>query len=227
MQGCENKRGGYTGYVSFSVSRPFGAALCAWLPVFFNLPHPPHAHTAHHAHSHHRVRPEQVELCRRDYWANGGWETFLSYEDTASDILVGLLRLRKCGAATFRGELRGSAASGTPWRNASIVRELHVYGTAVPVHCRDPGLFQHQVRSFLLHLSLSLLCLSIITNSHHPSSPFQGFGTLLMEEAQRIARDEHGADVLAVISGVGTRGYYAKLGFSLKKGDALMCKDLT
>jgi elongator complex protein 3 len=122
---------------------------------------------------HHRVRPEQVELVRRDYWANGGWETFLSYEDPQGDILVGLLRLRRCGGAAFRGEVAGVAPSA-PWRNASIVRELHVYGTAVPVHSRDPGLFQHQ-----------------------------GFGTLLMEEAARIAREEHGSDVLAVISGVG------------------------
>jgi elongator complex protein 3 len=45
---------------------------------------------------HHRVRPDQVELIRRDYVANGGWETFLAYEDPAQDILVGLLRLRKC-----------------------------------------------------------------------------------------------------------------------------------
>jgi len=30
---------------------------------------------------HHRVRPDKVELVRRDYAANGGWETFLSYED--------------------------------------------------------------------------------------------------------------------------------------------------
>jgi histone acetyltransferase (RNA polymerase elongator complex component) len=144
---------------------------------------------------HHRVRPDQVELVRRDYWANGGWETFLSYEDPQADILVGLLRLRKCGAATFRGELRATAATGG--RTASIVRELHVYGTAVPVHARDPGLFQHQ-----------------------------GFGTLLMEEAQRIAREEHGSAVLAVISGVGTRGYYAKFGFALKPGDALMTMDI-
>lgn len=71
---------------------------------------------------HHRVRPEHVELVRRDYVANGGyacvvawrargmagagmvltrcctrWETFLSYEDPQQDILIGLLRLRKCG----------------------------------------------------------------------------------------------------------------------------------
>jgi elongator complex protein 3 len=89
---------------------------------------------------HHRVKPDQVELIRRDYVANGGWETFLSYEDPSQDILVGLLRLRKCGAATFRPELK--LASG---ESVSIVRELHVYGTAIPVHSRDPNKFQHQV----------------------------------------------------------------------------------
>ena len=30
---------------------------------------------------HNKVKVEQVELIRRDYVANGGWETFLSYED--------------------------------------------------------------------------------------------------------------------------------------------------
>jgi histone acetyltransferase (RNA polymerase elongator complex component) len=29
---------------------------------------------------HQRINPDQVELIRRDYTANGGWETFLSYE---------------------------------------------------------------------------------------------------------------------------------------------------
>ncbi|KAF8425005.1 hypothetical protein L210DRAFT_3615084 [Boletus edulis BED1] len=125
---------------------------------------------------HHKVRPESVELLRRDYTANGGWETFLSYEDPERDILVGLLRLRRCSdEGTFRPELvRKEGAEG----GSSIVRELHVYGTAVPVHGRDPTRFQHQ-----------------------------GFGTLLMEEAERIAREEHGSAKLAVISGVGTRDY--------------------
>lgn len=30
---------------------------------------------------HQKAKPEQVELVRRDYYANDGWETFLSYED--------------------------------------------------------------------------------------------------------------------------------------------------
>ena len=43
----------------------------------------------------------------------------------------------------------------------------------------------------------------------------QGFGTLLMEEAERIARDEHGSEKISVISGVGVRSYYKKLGYWL------------
>lgn len=143
---------------------------------------------------HHRVRPTQVELIRRDYVANGGWETFLSYEDPQQDILVGLLRLRKCSPEAFRDELKSTGAtvvgstapsSGSSF-GVSIVRELHVYGTAIPVSGRDPTKFQHQ-----------------------------GFGTLLMEEAARIAKFEHGSSKIAVISGVGTRHYYRKLGYEL------------
>lgn len=126
---------------------------------------------------HHKVKPYEAELIRRDYVANGGWETFLSYEDPEQDILIGLLRLRKCSEDTFRPELKDGV---------SIVRELHVYGSVVPVHARDPTKFQHQ-----------------------------GFGMLLMEEAERIAREEHGSHKIAVISGVGTRNYYRKIGYEL------------
>ncbi|OXU25820.1 elongator complex protein 3 isoform X1 [Nasonia vitripennis] len=126
---------------------------------------------------HNKVQPNEVELIRRDYVANNGWETFLSYEDPLQDILVGLLRLRKCSNDTFRAELK---------EKCSIVRELHVYGSVVPVNARDPTKFQHQ-----------------------------GFGMLLMEEAERIAREEHGSKKIAVISGVGTRNYYRKMGYEL------------
>ena len=43
----------------------------------------------------------------------------------------------------------------------------------------------------------------------------QGYGRLLMEEAERIAAREHRSSKLAVISGVGTRHYYRKLGYHL------------
>ena len=98
----------------------------------------------------------QAELIRRDYMANGGWETFLSYEDPEQDILIGLLRLRKCSEDTYRPELKGGC---------SVVRELHVYGTAVPVHARDPTKFQHQVSS--LHYSLLLSYMAIVVVCSH------------------------------------------------------------
>ena len=61
-----------------------------------------------------------------------------------------------------------------------------MYGSVVPIHSRDPSKFQHQ-----------------------------GYGTLLMEEAERIVKVEHKSKKLAVISGVGTRHYYRKLGYCL------------
>lgn len=126
---------------------------------------------------HHKIKPYNVELIRRDYVANEGWETFLSYEDMEQDILIGLLRLRRCGDGTFRPEFTE--------QETSIIRELHVYGSTVPVSTKNPVKFQHQ-----------------------------GYGQLLMEEAERIARDEHGSDKIAVISGVGTRNYYKRMGYT-------------
>jgi elongator complex protein 3 len=155
---------------------------------------------------HENILPAEVELVRRDYVANRGWETFLSYEDVKQDILIGLLRLRKCSSETFRPELkgiteagRGDGESGTCEcvhnRNASIIREVHVYGSAVAVSKSDAGKFQHQ-----------------------------GYGQMLVAEAERIARDEHRSNKIAIISGVGTRNYYAKFGYVLE--GPYMVKDL-
>ena len=43
----------------------------------------------------------------------------------------------------------------------------------------------------------------------------QGYGMLLMEEAERIARFEHKSEKILVIAGVGTRNYYRKMGYEL------------
>jgi elongator complex protein 3 len=68
---------------------------------------------------------------------------------------------------------------------SAIVRELHVYGKAVSVG--DKGLddsYQHR-----------------------------GYGAKLLKEAERVAKDELGVDKIGVISAVGTRHYYKKLGY--------------
>lgn len=130
-----------------------------------------------------KIRPQNVELVRRDFAADDGWETVLSYEDVEQDILIGLVRLRAPGE-TFRDELQG----------ASLVRELHVYGEVVPMEQKDLSRWQHK-----------------------------GYGSQLMYEAERITREEHGSKRLAVISGIGVRDYYRKLGYRLE--GSYMVKD--
>ncbi len=68
-------------------------------------------------------------------------------------------------------------------RNAAIVRELKVFGKEVPVGIREEKAWQHR-----------------------------GFGKDLMKEAEDIAK-EWGAERVVVISGVGVRNYYRKLGY--------------
>jgi elongator complex protein 3 len=70
--------------------------------------------------------------------------------------------------------------------NAAIVRELHVYGQALAVGSETDG----------------------------ASMQHRGYGMKLMQEAERIARDEMGAEKISVISAVGTREYYkTRLGY--------------
>ncbi len=66
-----------------------------------------------------------------------------------------------------------------------IVRELHVYGRSLKLGDRREDGIQHS-----------------------------GLGRMLMERAQEIAGGELGADRLLVISAVGTRQYYGKLGYT-------------
>lgn len=66
-----------------------------------------------------------------------------------------------------------------------LVRELKVVGTALPIGKKESSAFQHQ-----------------------------GLGKKLMEAAENLAKDK-GMYKVAVISAVGTREYYRKLGYEL------------
>ncbi|MFH0835760.1 MAG: tRNA uridine(34) 5-carboxymethylaminomethyl modification radical SAM/GNAT enzyme Elp3 [Candidatus Micrarchaeota archaeon] len=119
-----------------------------------------------------------VKLVRRDYEASGGQEVFLSFEDSKNDLLLGFLRLRK----TKRFWVEGGE------QEAAGVRELHVYGEAVPIGAASKAV-QHKQ-----------------------------FGKKLLHEAEQIAKQEWGFKELRVLSGVGVRAYYRKLGYDLKSG---------
>ncbi|MEM0443306.1 MAG: tRNA uridine(34) 5-carboxymethylaminomethyl modification radical SAM/GNAT enzyme Elp3 [Candidatus Caldarchaeum sp.] len=71
--------------------------------------------------------------------------------------------------------------------NAGLVRELHVYGLMRPVGL-EPG---------------------------EGTSQHRGFGRLLMTEVEKIVFEEKGLERVVVISGVGVRNYYRRLGYEL------------
>jgi elongator complex protein 3 len=78
--------------------------------------------------------------------------------------------------------------------DAALIREVHVYGQSLPVGSEKKGAAQHV-----------------------------GLGTRLLEEAESIARAS-GFTRMAVISAVGTRGYYLERGF--ERGELYLVKNL-
>jgi elongator complex protein 3 len=68
--------------------------------------------------------------------------------------------------------------------SSAIVRELHVYGQLVPVGKHSASAWQHR-----------------------------GYGKELLAEAERVAREDFALKKLLVISALGTRRYYMRLGY--------------
>lgn len=81
-------------------------------------------------------------------------------------------------------------------QNKATVREIHTYGQLYPLRGR----------------------VALISPQH------KGLGKKLIKEAEKIAKKEFGLNKIAVISGVGVRNYWKKLGYKLK--DTYMIKNL-
>lgn len=79
-------------------------------------------------------------------------------------------------------------------RGCAIIREVHVYGNALEIGAESAGAAQHS-----------------------------GFGSRLIEQAMNLARGA-GFARIAVISAIGTREYYRKLGFEL--GELYMARNI-
>lgn len=118
---------------------------------------------------------DYIQLLKEEYRAGNGREIFLSYEDTKSDILIGFLRLRMPSHNAHRVELDDKTA---------LIRELHVYGSMVPLGDKKYELWQHQ-----------------------------GYGERLLFEAEKIASEVYDKKKMLIISGIGARNYYRKFGY--------------
>jgi elongator complex protein 3 len=117
------------------------------------------------------VIKEPIRFEKINYTASGGEEYFVSCSD-ANNFLLGFARLR-LPSEFLRAEINA---------NTAIIRELHVYGTSLPLKGQE-GNAQHK-----------------------------GIGKKLLEIAEQIAK-ENAKNKVLVISGVGVRGYYSKLGY--------------
>jgi len=74
-----------------------------------------------------------------------------------------------------------------PIGRACLVRELHVYGPLVPIGLKDKDGWQHR-----------------------------GFGAKLIQEAERITKEEFNIKKILIMSAVGTREYYQNLNYQLE-----------
>ncbi len=79
--------------------------------------------------------------------------------------------------------------------NSSIIRELHTYGQLTPISKKGK------------------------------SSQHKGLGKKLIKKAEKITQKEFHLDKIAIISGIGVRQYYRKIGYKLD--DTYMVKKIT
>jgi elongator complex protein 3 len=122
------------------------------------------------------IKKEKPQIKTCEYRASNGTEFFIEAADR-NDSLYGFARLR-IPDKPFMPEID---------RNTALIRELHVYGTSLPLGNRSAKGVQHT-----------------------------GIGKKLMEKAEALAEEE-GMKRIAVISALGTRDYYRKLlGYRLK-----------
>ncbi|MDD5700153.1 MAG: tRNA uridine(34) 5-carboxymethylaminomethyl modification radical SAM/GNAT enzyme Elp3 [Candidatus Nanoarchaeia archaeon] len=153
-----------------------------------------------------------------EYDASDGREFFLEFVNE-EDVLFGLLRLRlfndsgtdedndnKIALRLKRGDIKNSREVNNKKRgdnfpvnlksnlqkrgdikfSKAIVRELHVYGHSVKIGQKEEHASQHT-----------------------------GLGKALLDKAEEITR-EHRIKELSIISGIGVREYYKKLGYELR-----------
>lgn len=149
------------------------------------------------------VIKDPILVCRK-YPSNDGIEYFLSFESKDMKTIYGFLRLRLTKDA---GRIY-SRGSGQNYKKrlyfpelegCALVRELHVYGQLIAVAAERVG-------------------------SNDDAIQHYGFGKRLVMCAEKIAL-EHKYKKMAIISGVGVKEYYRKLGYVSKA--SYVIKNLT
>lgn len=145
---------------------------------------------------------EEIFLNRIDYLASDGKEIFLEYVSKNKKKLFALLRLRVPSADDQEVYNKFPVL-----KNSAIIREVHTYGKVVEINNKEKKSLPASLREAL-----------------QVGPQHIGLGKKLIFEAEKIAREEFDSKKIVVISGVGVRGYYRKLGYKLK--DGYMAKEI-
>jgi len=131
-----------------------------------------------------KLRDAKTSLFDDVYESAGGEEHFLSYEDRRRRGVFAFCRLRLPQPQPTNDRDYERLVKLVPEiKDAAFIRELHTYGAQVKIGGRESQATQHK-----------------------------GLGKRLVRDAERLAK-RAGFKKMAVISGVGVRGYYRRLGY--------------
>ena len=132
-------------------------------------------------------KPEKPVLKRRNYDASDGQEVFLSFESDDKSQLFALLRLRNPeeNVGEKVEEIKNKEFRDV-LKNSALIREVHSYGSEISV---GEGQGSEEV------------------------GQHRGLGRKLIEESEKIAREEWKKEKMVIIAGIGTREYYRKWGY--------------
>ncbi len=123
-----------------------------------------------------KINVDKIKITTTEYGASHGKEFFIEAEDLKNDILIGFVRLR-FPSQFLRQEIT---------KKSALIRELHVFSSAVQIGKKSEDSFQHR-----------------------------GLGKKLLKKAEDIAR-QNGKNKIVIISGIGAREYFRKLGYKLE-----------
>ncbi|MEI7511238.1 MAG: tRNA uridine(34) 5-carboxymethylaminomethyl modification radical SAM/GNAT enzyme Elp3 [Candidatus Peregrinibacteria bacterium] len=127
-----------------------------------------------------------AKLFRQEYDAGDGKEIFLSIEIPALPSQGEgrkLLALLRLRIPSWFFDASNKPVFSA-LKNCALIREVHTYGALTDIQDKTGTSTQHR-----------------------------GFGKRLLQEAERIVREEYGISKLAIISGIGVREYYRSQGY--------------
>jgi len=153
-----------------------------------------------------RLQVKDLRLIKREYQASGSKEIFLSFEDPKQNKILAFLRLR-LPTTNYESLTNIQIKNFSVLEDAAIIRELHTYGEVVKIGKKKKSASQHKnLGKKLVEEAENIVKhnanLQIYTNTTNKKSSKRRIKPIIK---------------IAVISGIGARPYWQKLGYKLQE----------